>query len=58
MNFWMMSIISGSVPCPGLGFAAERGAVVLLAYFDSIHILCRLYRHGQASCQHEGRYDK
>ena len=38
--------------------AAERGAVVLLAYFDSIHILCRLYRHGQASCQHEGRYDK
>ena len=32
--------------------------VVLLACFDSVNILCRLCRRGQASCQHEGRYDK
>ena len=40
----------------GQGFAAEQGAVILLAYFDSIHIVCCLCRRGQASCQHEGDY--
>ncbi len=41
---------------PGQGFAAEQGAVILLAYFDSIHIVCCLCRRAQDSCQHEGDY--
>ena len=41
---------------PGQGFATEQSAVILLAYFDSIHIVCCLCRRGQASCQHEGDY--
>ena len=39
---------------PGQGFATEQSAVILLAYFDSIHIVCCLCRRGQTSCQHEG----
>ena len=30
----------------GQGFTAEQGAVILLAYFDSIHIVCCLCRRG------------
>ena len=41
---------------PGQGFTAEQGAVILLAYFNSIHIVCCLCRRGQASCQREGDY--
>ena len=40
----------------GQGFTAEKGMVVLFAYFNSIHIVCRLCHRGQASCQHEGYY--
>ena len=42
----------GSILC-GQGFAAEQRVVILLADFDSIHIVCSLCRRGQASCQHE-----
>lgn len=37
----------------GQGFAAEQRVVILLADFDSIHIVCSLCHRGQASCQHE-----
>ena len=37
---------------PGKGLTAEQGAVILFAYFDSVHI----FRRGQASCQCEGDY--
>ena len=41
---------------PGQGLTAEQGAVILLAYFDSIHIVYCLCRREQASCQREGDY--
>ena len=41
---------------PGQGFTAEQGVIILLAYFDSIHIVCCLCRRAQDSCQHEGYY--
>ena len=41
---------------PGQGLAAEQGAVILFACFDSVHIFRCLCRRGQASCQCEGDY--
>ena len=41
---------------PRKGFASEQGAVILLAYFDSIHIVCCLCHRGQAAYQCEGDY--
>ena len=41
---------------PGQGLAAEQGAVILFAYFDSVHILLCLCRRGQAAYQCGGGY--
>ena len=43
-----------ALPCQG--FTAEQGVIILFAYFDSVHIVCRLCHHGQAPCQCDGDY--